>query len=157
MTTNSPETFVESGAPLTLESRGDMPDRFPNHTQPEDPSAAFQALHRHRGMHRFIVAFTRRVASARLSLVSRPSPPDFLPSASLPFPSGTHHCSSASSISHKSNGTHVKPSSQPLSWTETPGQVEAPGPRGLPRPFAGLSVPEPPPHTRHHTWTPGAT
>ena len=46
----------------SLENRRDTPDRFPNHTEPEDPSTVFQAymndtsLERQRGMHRFIVA-----------------------------------------------------------------------------------------------------
>ena len=53
--------------------------------------------------------------------------------------------------------TLTTPSPGPRSWRETRGEPKAPCSRGLSWPhildFAGLSVFEPPPHSRHHAWT----
>ena len=58
-----------------------MPSRFPNRTEPEVPSIAFQAnmiatsLECQRDLRRYVVAFARTAATAHPSLVSGPSPP----------------------------------------------------------------------------------
>ena len=144
---------VKSGIPLLPEDQGDMPDRSPNHTEPQDPSFALQANRkatspeRQRDTRGSVAAFTQTVASTHPSLVLGPSPPDlpavaarFLQSAQDPSqrssssaPSrldptsgspGTHPCPPASSISLKLDGTGAV--IQPRSWRGTLGNRRPP-------------------------------
>ena len=97
---NSPEAPMKAGIPLPPESRGDMPDRSPNHAVCQAYMNA-TSLERQLDLDRIIVVFTRTVASAHPCLVSGPSLPDlaaiaarFLPSAQDP----SHSASSAPTL-----------------------------------------------------------
>ena len=74
---------------LFVAAQGDMPDRSANHTDPEDPSIAFQAYMnatspgRQRDVHRFIVAFAGTV----------PLHPFFPRLGTEPSKPGRHRCS----------------------------------------------------------------
>ena len=88
----------------------------------------------------------------------RPSSPLLDPTlGSFFLPLGTHPVLLLRR-SVKLDGTQTTPSSGPRSKRETLGEPKAPSSHGLPWPcmpdFAGLSVCEPPPHSRHHAWTP---
>ena len=127
---NSPESPMSSSVPLSAEGRRDMPDRFPNHTELEDPSLLHCGIHadnRSRlGRRRCQIPAVRTGPVTTLLVYFDSSRP-----GSFSLPSGAQSCALVSSISLNS-------AAHGLPWPYTPN-------------FAGLSVPEPPPHTRHRT------